>query len=565
MFIYRFSRLIKSKLLWGFLALLMVFAFVVADSCSGLAGQTGGARIGDDPVAPRTMSQAERAIGVMNGELMGALPEHAQAFAMFLRANENQDEEEEGLATRRAVWKLLAARAVGDRHGLAAGTPAAVGAIESWFVGPSGAFAPEFYRAFLARANFADSPRAFEELLADTWLPAQAATLAVFNAVGWVSPMERDFTLSTRFDKTTAYAATLPNTLKDEAIDVSDAELQAWYDAHKDDYQVPERRAIAYVEIPSAPFGDKLDIPELDAMQYYEDHQSEFYGTGTNATVTLPFEEVKDKAIAKERARRAMEEAFVHANESLVPQAATAGLAAAAKPYGETKTATLQNGQAPGFQNGRDVAASVFEMDTEEAQFNAVAGDDRVYLIQLTKIEPAHIAALDEVRDAVLADARRDKREQRLRANGETIRGLLAKELEKGTAFDQAVAACKVDGLTATTAMTFTLGNRAADIDIPHRDTILAAAAQLGVKTLSEPQLTPGDDLVLVYVDKREPGDALLKATSTPRLLQELAFWGALPLAGDWLSWNLDRQPPTRADGVPLFPVAQPDEEEPAE
>ena len=87
MFIYRFSRLIKSKLLWGFLALLMVFAFVVADSCVGLAGQAGGARIGDDPVAPRTMSQAERAVGVMNGELMGALPEHAQVFAMFLRAN----------------------------------------------------------------------------------------------------------------------------------------------------------------------------------------------------------------------------------------------------------------------------------------------------------------------------------------------------------------------------------------------------------------------------------------------------------------------------------------------
>lgn len=564
MFIYRFSRLIKSKLLWGFLALLMVFAFVVADSCSGLAGTGGGALIGDEPVAPRALSQAERTVGVMTGELMPALPEPAQTFAVLLRADDER-EGEEGLATRRAVWKLLAARAVGARNGLSAGVPAAVGAIEGWFLGPNGAFAPELYRAFLARTNFADSPRAFEELLADTWLPAQAAALAVFNAVGWTSPMERDFTLSALYDKTTAYAATLPNTLKDEAIDVSDAELQAWYDAHKADYQVPERRAIAYVEIPAAPFGDKLDIPELDAMQYYEDHQTEFYGTGTNATVTLPFEEVKDKAIAKERARRAMEEAFVHANETLVPQAAADGLAAAAKPYGEPKAATLQGTQAPDFQNGRDVAASVFEMDTEEAQFNAVAGEDRVYLIQLTKIEPAHVAALDEVRDAVLADARRDKRAQRLRANGETIRGLLAKELEKGVAFDQAVAACKVDGLTATTAMTFTLGNRARDLDIPHREAVLAAAAGLGVKALSEPRLTPGDDLVLVYVDKREPGDALLKATSTPRLLQELVFWGAFPLAGDWLTWNLDRQPPTRADGVPLLPAAQPDEGEAAE
>lgn len=559
MFIYRFSRLIKSKLLWGFLALLIGFAFVVSDSCSGMGGGgvTAGA-LGDTPIDAKTVENAGQTIELLNGEGAYYLPQSAQVFGALLRAGGPLPED--WPARRRLNWKLVAAREVGARHGLAAGQKAATGLLETFFAGPGGAFSPSLYRAFLAANQYA-RPTLFEDTFRDAWMPAQVAALAVFNAVGWASPMEQDFTLSALHDRTTVYAATLPNTLKPEAIEVSDKERQAWYDAHQEDYRLPERRVIAYVEIPTAPFAEKIEVAEMDAMQYYDDHSEEFRGTGTNATVTLPFEQVKDKAIAKVKARRAIEEALVYANETLVPKAATETLTAAAKDYGKPKTATLRQDQPAGFQNARDLLAAAFEMDVEETPLNAVAGTDRIYLFQLEKVLPAATAPLADVQARVLADARRDKLEQRLRANGKTIRDALSAELAKGSAFDKAVAACKVDGLTATTAMTFTLSAAGADLAIPHRAEILPAVSTLGVKALSEPILAAGDELLLVYVAERQPGDALAKATARARLAQGMTFNTAFQITADWLDWNLDRQPPTAPDGkTPILAAPDPAE-----
>ncbi len=553
MFIYRFSRLIKSKLLWGLLALLMVFAFVVADSCSGTAGgRPIAGKLGETAVDGKTLEDANQTLNILNGEGAMFLPQAAQI--MNALALDGQPLPDDWASRQRAVWKLVAARELGARHGLAVGRAAGEKMIESLFVNPStGAFSPSFYRTFLAQNNYSNATL-FEETYANAWLPAQTATLAVFQSLGWVSPMEQDFTLSAYYDATTVYAATLPNTLKPEAVEVPEADRKAWYDAHPDAYRLPEQRVVAYVEIPASAFADKIVVEEMDAMQYYDDHSEEFRGTGTNATVTLPFEEVKDKAIAKVKSQRALEEALLFANETLVPRAGAEGLEAAAKDYGKPKTATLRQDRPFGFQNARDLIASAFEMDPQETPLNAVAGTDRVYLFRLDKIVAEHVAPYDEVKDRVLADARRDRTAAKLRTNGETIRGLLQAALAKGTAFDQAVAACDVDGLTATTAMTFTLSAANADLDIPHRNEILRAVADLGEKAVSEPILTPANEIVLVYVQGRTPGDALAKATAKQNLATNLARNAAFRMTADWMNWNLDREPPMPATGdVPIL------------
>lgn len=551
MFIYHFSRLIKSKLLWGFLALLMVFAFVVMDSCDG--GPAGGQAVGylgGEPVRPDLLSDASQTVTVLSGQGTYYLPRSAQVFAALLRGDAAV---EDWVARRRQSWKVVAAQAVAERNGLAVGSAAALPVLEAAFSGPDGAFSPQLYRAFLSSNNYA-KPKLFEDTFAEAWLPTQTLALAVFNAVGWVSPMEQDFALSAAYDTTVAYAATLKNTLKPEAIEVSDADARTWYDAHAADYALPEQRVTETFEVPLKAFADKIAVEEMDAMQYYDDHSEEFRGTGTNATKTLPFEEVKDKAIAKVRDLRALEEALVFANETLVPKAQTFGLAEAAKGYGEPKTSTLRQDRSFGFQNAGEVFSAVFEMDLEETPFNAVAGTDCVYVVRLKEIIPGHVAPFDEVKARVLSDLRRDRLTQRLKTNGETLRGLLQAELAKGAAFDKAVAACNTDGLTATTAMTFTLSD-AANVRIPHRGEVFEAVSLLGEKALSEPIVTPANELLLVYVAERRPGDALAKATAKTRLAQSLGFGVAFQTAADWMDWNLDRDPPTSdvAGDIPLL------------
>lgn len=545
MFIYHFSRLIKSKLLWAFLALLMVFAFVVMDSCTGPTGEYSAGYIKDEPIEYTTVEDASQTVSIFRSNARWFLPQQGQIFAAVMNGDTDEDDYSHN------TWKLIAARTLADEMGLTTNLVGAEKALERMFVDNNGVFNPNRYRSFLAQANYRE-PRLFEKTFANVWLPAQTLTSVIFNSVGWASPMEQDFSISAMHDKTTVYAATLKNTTDAATLAVTEADENAWYAAHQEDYKLPEQRLISYVEVKTAPFEEKITVEEIDAMQYYDDNSDEFKGTGTNSTKTLPFEEVKDKAIAKVKKERALDEALTYANETLVAQALTGNFAEVVKPYGDVKQVTVRMDRPTGFQNARDVIATAFEMDPVDTPINAVSGTDCVYLVRLEKIIPEHIAPLAEVKDRVQTSVRQDMLEKRVKTNGETIRGLLAAELAKGTAFDQAVAACKIEGLTATTAMTFVVSNASAE-EIPYRSEIMPAVSSLGTKAISDPILTADKELVLVYVADRQPGDVLAKATAKASLPAELSFNTAFQVAADWLEWNLEKNQPVTDKGLPIL------------
>lgn len=572
MFIYRFSRLIKSRLLWILLALLMVFAFVVADSCSGVGGQ-GGLLRGGEEIAPQTFTQAERTVGALTNEAMfsmtpdgrfaSLLPHGADAFAGALMASEPQASlsTRSGRLQQRMVWKILAARQLADRYDLTRGGDAAAKQlIEASYADGQGAFVPELYLQFLGRANFARTPREFERLYAQTWLPAQAAAAAVRKSVGWVSPMERDFLLAAAFDETTACAVTLKNTAKPEDMAVSDEEAQAWYDANQERYRRPEERTIAYVEIPSQTFlrtGDPSEEEELEAMQYHASHMDEFKSkTSTNATDVVTYEEVRDEVLAKVRELAALEEARVFASEKLVPQLDAKPFAEVAKHY-ESKTATIPEGGWPvGFQNAIAVRDTVFTLEPEGAlSHDVVPGTDRVYLIQLTDVRESAIKPLDEVKDQILTAVRADKVRKQSLERGEAVRAQLAKSLAEGKSLKDAVAACKDANLSAGEAQTFTLADPSSfqQQDATYRTQILGAARSLGQGALSEPSLVGNNDVLLIYVASRVERNPVDKATQGPLLVRQMAENTAFQTAGDWLSWAIDTVPLTRPDGTPLL------------
>ncbi|MEG1480278.1 MAG: peptidyl-prolyl cis-trans isomerase [Kiritimatiellia bacterium] len=559
MFIYHFTNLIKSKILWGFLALLMVFAFVVMDSCTGPAPDTQAAGwIQGDDITRRDADDASQVGAILKGQGAAYLPQNAQIFSYLLRAGMPVETWPE---RRRMNWKLLAAHRVAQNNGMTISEKGAERVLETMFAGPDGAFNPALYRAFLSANNYTQ-PKLFETTFANLWLPSQTLTMSVFNAMGWASPMEQDFVLSARFDPTTLYAATLKKSFDPATLKIEEATLTAWYAAHKDDYSVPEQRVVTTIEIPVTEFAKKVEVVDIDAMQYYDDHSEEFQGSDTNGVArTLPFEEVKDKAIAKVRAERALEQTLVFANETLVSKVQTSDFASATKDYGKPSTATLRQDRPFGFQKVADVMASAFEMDVEETPVTAIAGDDRVYLLRLEKVIPQHIAPFAEVKASILDTVRKDTQKKRLNQNGQTLRSLIAAELAKGSTFDAAIAACKTDGLTATTAMTFVVADTT-KLDSAHGTEIIGAASSLGEKTLSEPIVTADDELLFVYIAKRTAGDPLAKATAKTNIGQNLAFNSTFQMTADWLNWNLDRAQPT-SDAEGENPILTLDESDP--
>ncbi len=570
MFIYHFSRLIKSKLLWGALALLMVFAFVVADSCSGPSMERSVGVLNGEAVDAKVLTDAGTSVMLLNRipsnmirsqaewQVYASTPYAMRSFSGMVRREQLDDEDADAVAQDRQVWTLMAARAVAERNGLLATPEGAREVLKRLFVGPDGKFSSIYYANFLGALNVGDET-IFEKAFASTWLPAQVATQAVYNSTGWVSPMARAFELSMMYDATTAYAVTMANTLQPEAVQVTEADEQAWYDAHTADYEVPEQRVITYLEVPVTAFVEKATVTDSDAVLYYEDHPEEFHGTGTNATEVLPFEEVKDKALAKAKDVRGFEDASIYANTELAILVEEKGLEALKETYGEPKTATVRMDRLSGFQNAADLIGKVFEMNPDFIPYNIVNGTDCIYVVRLDRVIEKHIAPFAEVKDRVRTEAHADRMAKKIQENGETLRGLLMAELAKGATLEQAVANVKVEGLAVSKPVNFVAADNPT-LDITHGAKVLDVAQTLATKTLSEP-VTVGNEILFVYVAERHPGDPLVKATHAAEVAKEGLPEEAMGITKAWLQWNLDRDPPTDAEGLPLLLEASADEE----
>lgn len=541
MFIYHFSRLIKSKLIWGFLAFLMVFAFVVMESCSGATPDRNAAGfINEQAISHEDYEFSAKTLDILSKSYM--------PFGLILRGEAAFTPT--ATPTSEQVWKLLAIRELAKAHNLAPTQAGAGETLKRMFADENGNFNAAAYRQFLSANGYADS-RIFEKTFAEVWLPAQTLTMSIAGSVGWVSPTEQELLLSADYDPTTVRTAILKNTRKPEDIEVSEEQLKAWYDEHIDRYGLPEQRTISYIEVPASAFeADITEIPEADALQYYSDHADEFIGSATNATELLPYEEVKDRVLVKCKQEKAMAKAVTLAQETLIAEVDGAKSLTPAQAYGEVKTATLREDRPFGFQNARDLVYSVFnEMDRDIA-FNTVAGTDRVYLIQLTGITEAHTEPLEAVSERIRAEVRRDLLAKRQEADGQLMYDRLLEKLAQTPDFAKAVEACGIEGFTASEPLTFVFSD-SSKVDIPNRSQVLQAARTLVPKMLAKPVLLPGsNDLLFVYLVDRTPGDPLVKAAHRATVAEPAAQ--AYLTAADWATWVLRQTPPTLADGTPL-------------
>ncbi|MCL2105355.1 MAG: SurA N-terminal domain-containing protein, partial [Kiritimatiellaeota bacterium] len=104
MFIYQFNRLIRSRLLWGFFAIIISVAFVSVGSCGRSAGG------GSDPGVA----------GKLNGKKISvAAYDQVDGFIRGFGRNRNTEIPEREVARR--VWEQLAARQVAAKNGVTSG------------------------------------------------------------------------------------------------------------------------------------------------------------------------------------------------------------------------------------------------------------------------------------------------------------------------------------------------------------------------------------------------------------------------------------------------------------
>src|SRR5438094_477471 len=181
-------------------------------------------------------------------------------------------------------------------------------------------------------------------------------------------------------------------------ITLSDEELQKYLDDHADAYRVPARVRARYVAYRPADFLSQVEVKDDDVAEYYALHKEDKF--------TEP-EQVRARHILiKALAGRTVEETPPFAKGGEVPDV----------------------GRVPGF------AESAFALREGEVS-DLIESPEAIYLLTPFAYSEAHAPPLDEVRERVTADARRERGEALARERGEK---LLARAREIG--LDQAAA-----------------------------------------------------------------------------------------------------------------------------
>src|SRR5689334_18943673 len=174
------------------------------------------------------------------------------------------------------------------------------------------------------------------------------------------------------------------------SVTASDAEVASYFDAHKDDFKIPEKRKIKYLLIDVDAMRAKVTVPPADIERAYN-NQIEQYTTPeqVRASHILLKTEGKDDAAVKAKA------------EELLKQARSgADFAELAKKYSEDEASAKNGGDLDYFGRGRMVPEfdqAVFAMQPGQIS-DLVKTQYGYHIIKLVDKKPATTRPLAEVR-----------------------------------------------------------------------------------------------------------------------------------------------------------------------
>jgi peptidyl-prolyl cis-trans isomerase D len=212
----------------------------------------------------------------------------------------------------------------------------------------------------------------------------------------WLSIPDKDVDAEyrRRNDKVkVALVAFTADTFKGQ-ISPTDAEVTAYFEAHKDDFKIPEKRKVRFVLIDVDAIRKSITIPPADVEKAYNDNIAQYQvPEQVRASHILLKTEGKDDAAVKAAAEKILAEA----------KAPNADFAELAKKYSEDDSNSATGGDLDYFPRGRMVA------EFDQAAFALQPGQlsDLVktqfgyHIIKVTDRKPASTQTLDEVRPQI--------------------------------------------------------------------------------------------------------------------------------------------------------------------
>ena len=458
MMISKFNMLIRSRLLWGVMLVIIVLAFVVWGMGPGVGSPSEPVRTAEGSLDGQDVSpEAFRAAYIS-----------AMVDWLLKTGRDLSGSEEASRLLRQSAWQRLAALRQAAAWNLRADDDETRAAIVSAFTGEDGVFNRSAFENYYQQVMYPRgiSRAAFENYFAEEIAIRKLAH--VLSSQAQVAPEEIRRMFASLMDTFSVdYATVAPDSVTD-GLSVTPEMARAAFDADPEAFRLPELRRVVYAAFPIDSFLDEsAEIPEDDLAVYYNEHITDYMQSvqkedGTTETVTTEFETVKDAIAAvlrRDAAREKAEAAATRLCSDAMParDGSLRDFADVAREAGldPVELAPFSASEVPVADAGPAFTAEAFrrEMGAFDAVSDPVLSDTSAYVLKLLEILPSRIPEFSEV-EAKATDAAREKAiHDRLAERANELRDAAQKAVAAGSSF---ITAVRDAGGTATSAEPFT-------------------------------------------------------------------------------------------------------------
>jgi peptidyl-prolyl cis-trans isomerase D len=261
-----------------------------------------------------------------------------------------------------------------------------------------GKFSADRYNALIRQSGMTTTK--FESDLKTELLVTQVQNAVIDSA--FVTPLELDrrYRLEKQ-ERELDYALIAANSFADK-IQLTDAQVQAWYDAHKSSYLTPETVDLEYLEMTRASAESSVNVTEQALKDYYEQSKDRFESPERRKArhVLITATDGLDDAAAQKKAQEIADKAK-----------AGADFAQLAKENSKDPGSAQQGGDLGWAQRGMFVGPfedTLFAMKPGEIR-GPIKTQFGYHVIRLDEVDAGKMRTFDEARVELEAEYRKDQ------------------------------------------------------------------------------------------------------------------------------------------------------------
>ena len=270
-------------------------------------------------------------------------------------------------------------------------------------------------RANLLLRNAGYSPASYRA--AQARIKAQNQILAAYSATGFATPAEIERLAALSHQKRSFRYLTLGLQGQTEGIEISDEEVEAWYEENQQDFVLEEQVTIEYLELNKNDMLDEVEVTEEELRAQYESEQQAFEAQTERHAAHILFNASTEEEFAAAEEEAASVKARLDAGEDFA--------ALAAEFSDDTGSAEL--GGDVGFTTGSNFVEP-FEAALRELEVGAVSEPVRTefgyHLIKLLDVSETEVETFEQRRTALENDLRSRKANDLFIARSEELSNL---------------------------------------------------------------------------------------------------------------------------------------------